>query len=69
MTLKLLYGLFYTSFSLAVVSAFALVVVLLIRFIIVKVPKKYFMCVVAFFDKEHMSGVIVKYIFTVTRNK
>ena len=44
MTLKLLYGLFYTSFSLAVVSAFALVVVLLIRFIIVKVPKKYFMC-------------------------
>jgi len=42
--LKLLYGLFYTSFSLAVVSAFALVVVLLIRFIIVKVPKKYFMC-------------------------
>jgi len=43
-TLKLLYGLFYTSFSLAVVSAFALVVVLLIRFIIVKVPKKYFMC-------------------------
>lgn len=39
MTLKLLYGLFYTSFSLAVVSAFALVVVLLIRFIIVKVPK------------------------------
>ena len=44
MTLKLLYGLFYTSFSLAVVSAFALVVVLLIRVIIVKVPKKYFMC-------------------------
>ena len=44
MTLKLLYGLFYTSFSLAVVSAFALVAVLLIRFIIVKVPKKYFMC-------------------------
>ena len=44
MTLKLLYGLFNTSFSLAVVSAFALVVVLLIRFIIVKVPKKYFMC-------------------------
>ena len=44
MTLKLSYGLFYTSFSLAVVSAFALVVVLLIRFIIVKVPKKYFMC-------------------------
>jgi len=43
-TLKLLYGLFYTSFSLAVVSAFALVAVLLIRFIIVKVPKKYFMC-------------------------
>ena len=42
--MKLLYGLFYTSFSLAVVSAFALVVVLLIRFIIVKVPKKYFMC-------------------------
>ena len=41
--MKLLYGLFYTSFSLAVVSAFALVVVLLIRFIIVKVPKKYFM--------------------------
>lgn len=42
--MKLLYGLFYTSFSLAVVSAFALVAVLLIRFIIVKVPKKYFMC-------------------------
>lgn len=42
--MKLLYGLFYTSFSLAVVSAFALVVVLLIRVIIVKVPKKYFMC-------------------------
>lgn len=42
--MKLLYGLFYTSFSLAIVSAFALVVVLLIRFIIVKVPKKYFMC-------------------------
>lgn len=42
--MKLLYGLFYTSFSLAVVSAVALVVVLLIRFIIVKVPKKYFMC-------------------------
>ena len=42
--MKLLYGLFNTSFSLAVVSAFALVVVLLIRFIIVKVPKKYFMC-------------------------
>lgn len=42
--MKLLYGLFYTSFSLAVVSAFAFVVVLLIRFIIVKVPKKYFMC-------------------------
>lgn len=42
--MKLSYGLFYTSFSLAVVSAFALVVVLLIRFIIVKVPKKYFMC-------------------------
>lgn len=42
--MKLLYGLFYTSFSLAVVSAFALVAVLLIRFIIVRVPKKYFMC-------------------------
>ena len=42
--MKLLYGLFYTSFSLAVVSEFALVAVLLIRFIIVKVPKKYFMC-------------------------
>lgn len=42
--MKLLYGLFYTFFSLAVVSAFALVAVLLIRFIIVKVPKKYFMC-------------------------
>ena len=59
MTLKLLYGLFYTSFSLAVVSAFALVAVLLIRFIIVKVPKKYFMCLWwHFFDKEDRKSVV-----------
>lgn len=42
--MKLLYSMFYTFFSMAVVSAFAFAAVFLIRFIFIKVPKKYFMC-------------------------
>ena len=66
MTLKLLYGLFYTSFSLAVVSAFALVVVLLIRFIIVKVPKKYFMCLWWLFLIRSICPVSVSSIYSLS---
>ena len=66
MTLKLLYGLFYTSFSLAVVSAFALVVVLLIRFIIVKVPKKYFMCLWWLFLIRSICSVSLSSIYSLS---
>lgn len=64
--MKLLYGLFYTSFSLAVVSAFALVVVLLIRFIIVKVPKKYFMCLWWLFLIRSICPVSVSSIYSLS---
>lgn len=64
--MKLLYGLFYTSFSLAVVSAFALVVVLLIRFIIVKVPKKYFMCLWWLFLIRSICSVSLSSIYSLS---
>lgn len=64
--MKLLYGLFYTSFSLAVVSAFALVVVLLIRFIIVKVPKKYFMCLWWLFLIRSICPVLLSSIYSLS---
>lgn len=64
--MKLLYGLFYTSFSLAVVSAFALVAVLLIRFIIVKVPKKYFMCLWWLFLTRSICPVSLSSIYSLS---
>ena len=41
--MNILYSLFYTVFSLAIVSAAALPVILFIRFIVINIPKKFIM--------------------------
>lgn len=64
--MNILYSLFYTVFSLAIVSAAALPVILLIRFVIINAPKKYVLYLWILYLVRNICPISLSSIFAIS---